>query len=163
LAKMAPGTSATFVADAQAQKQYLVVHEAVEQFKVVGWYPTEEEAYAAAVHKQINVFEAIKESVLGQVVKAFPERSWEWKLRMLQDALEAYFLDVGFEALTDHFTVTDQPITDGAPRKRKMAVAPRGDQAKLAKSNTSCGVASTTTLRTMARYMYQTSPFGIMS
>jgi hypothetical protein len=156
LAKMAPGTSATFVADAQAQKQYLVVHEAVEQFKVVGWYPTEEEAYAAAVHKQINVFEAIKESVLGQVVKAFPERSWEWKLRMLQDALEAYFLEVGLGALTDHFTVTDQPIT----RKRKMVVAPRGDQAKLAKSNTSCGVASTTTLGTMAIYMYQTSPFG---
>ena len=155
MAKMAPGMSAPFVSGAhEAQKQYLVVHE--EQLKVVGRYPTEEEAYAAAVHKQMDVFKATEESVLRQVVKGFPERSWKWKLRMLQDALEAYFLDVGLEALTDHFTVTDQPIT----KKRKMVVAPRGDQAKLAKSNTSCGVASTTTLGTMAIYMYQTSPFG---
>jgi hypothetical protein len=154
LAKMAPGISATCVSGAHdAQKQYLVVHE--EQLKVVGRYPTEEEAYAAAVLKQMDVFKATEESVLRQV-KAFPERSWQWKLRMLQDALEAYFLEVGLGALTDHFTVTDQPIT----RKRKMVVAPRGDQAKLAKSNTSCGVASTTTLGTMAIYMYQTSPFG---
>lgn len=157
---MAPGNATSFTDVHMTEKQYLVVHEASEQSKVLGSYPTEEEAYSAALHKQIDVFGAINESIESQVLKACPEQSAEWKLRMLQDAMESYFLDVEFEALTDYFTVTDQPITDAAPRKRKMAVTPRGE-IKLAKSNTSCGVASTTTLRTMGRYMYQTSPFGM--
>ncbi|KAG0614750.1 hypothetical protein M758_6G201200 [Ceratodon purpureus] len=157
---MAPGSTTSFTDSHSGIKQYVVVHEASEQFKVVGSYPTEEEAYAAALDKQIDVFSALKDSIVKEVLRACPERSMEWKLRMLQDAMESYFMDVGFEALTDFFTVTDQPITDGAPKKRKMAVTPRGET-KLAKSNTSCGIVSTARLRTMATYMYQTSPFGL--
>lgn len=156
---MAPGSATSFT-DAHTNKKYFVVHETVEQSKVVGSYPTEEDAYAAALHKQIDVFRAIKESIVSQVSKDFPERSLQWKLRMLQDAMESYFSNVGFEALIDYFTVTDQPITDAAPRKRKMVATPRGET-KLAKSNASCGIASTAILRTMSGYMYETSPFGM--
>lgn len=156
---MDPGSATSFM-DIHYQKQYSVVHETVEQFKVVGSYPTEEEALTAALDCQIDVFKTIKAQVLVQVRQSFPEKPLAWQLRMLQDAMESYFLDVGFESLSGYFTVTDQPITDVAPKKRKMATMPRGES-KLAKSNTRCGIASTTALKTMSRYTYQTSPFGM--
>lgn len=157
---MAPGSAAIAcdVSDA-CKKMFLVIHETQEQTKVVGTYPTEEEAFVVAVQNQVGVFAAIKDRMLVQVLQVFPDRSLEWKLRMLQEAMEAFFHDVGFESLTDYFHVTNQQVSESVANKRKM-FSDLQRATKLAKLNSSCGVASTMVVSSMSRYMYEALPFG---
>lgn len=157
---MAPGSAANGydVRDA-CKKMFLVIHETQEQTKVVGTYATEEEAFVVAVQKQVGVFTAIEEKMLVQVMQVFPDRSLEWKLRMLQEAMEAFFHDVGFESLADYFHVTNQQVSEPVANKRKMFSDLRG-VTKLTKLNSSCGVSSTMAVSSMSRYMYETLPFG---
>jgi len=154
---MAPGSAAPCVSDA-SENMFLVIHETQEQTKIVGTYP-KEEAFLAALQSQVGVFKSIKEKMLVQVLEVFPDRSSEWKLRMLQEAMEAYFHDVGLEPLTDYFYVTNQRVSDSVANKRKMFADMRG-ASKLAKLNSSCGAASTIAVSSMSRFMYETLPFG---
>lgn len=154
---MAPGSAIPYVSDA-CMDTFLVIHETEEQTKVVGTYPAEE-AFLVALQNQVGVFNCMKEKMLVQVLEDCADRSLEWKLKMLQEAMEAYFLDVGLEPLTDYFLVTNQQVSDSVANKRKMFADLRG-ASKFAKLNSSCGAASTIAVSSMARYMYETLPFG---
>jgi len=155
---MAPGSTTPYVSDA-CKDTFLVIHETEEQIKVVGTYPSTEEAFLVALQNQVGVFNCMKEKMLVQVLEDCADRSLEWKLKSLQEAMEAYFHDVGLEPLTDYFLVTNQQVSDSVANKRKMFADLRG-ASKLAKLNSSCGAVSTIAVSSMSRYMYETLPFG---
>ncbi len=146
--KMAPGSAVVSPLVSHKNLYNIVLRESRDgaSGRVVDVYCSEEEAYNAAIQKQVAVFAAIKEKLLEQVKRQQQQNMIDdlrEKLKLLQEAMHNYLLQVG-EVLTEIFSVEIHcPSTSATAfpeQKRKLLTEMTRDQeARKKMKPTSCG------------------------
>ncbi len=145
---MAPGSAVASPLVSHRNLYNIVLRESRDgaSGRVVDVYCSEEEAYNAAIQKQVAVFAAIKEKLLEQVKRQQQQNMIDdlrEKLKLLQEAMHNYLLQVG-EVLTEIFSVEIHcPSTSATAfpeQKRKLLTEMTRDQeARKKMKPTSCG------------------------
>lgn len=144
------------------QKRYYVLHQVCEQIvKLVASYPTKEEAFSVALNRQVEVLQAMKDNLVTQLRQDCANRSCEWKLKMLQDAMKKYIADVGLEGWTDTFLVMSTQVNSITPASHiRIRGKPKCDDLAPQFGSSWPDDELGSRPSTIAKYMYWTLPFG---